>query len=287
MLSRKHNLIYHPNTRIFYLSLRVTEKNPKFYIMKKCTYIAVLLFLGLFCITSCENEPLEGEFFSTPDGSNPQDFCDDAPAAIAAAQLAFLTASEEELEELCNSLTASINATISVCGDPGGVLQEIIDDLEDCTMDTGGDDDPVDDNLVGRTYLLTAFQIESEIDLNNDGNFTNDFIVETGCYQNETIFFDDETSLTVFSTSFLELFVDVDINGNVTQEATCVMEEETSMSSYVVDGNVITIDGIEGIISNTQIIFTVPDGYFGELISDDGTGSFEILEDVTFTYTLQ
>lgn len=256
--------------------------------MKKITYFFALLFTGVFLLSSCDDEQLTGEFFSTPDGSDPEEFCDDAPFTIAAAQAALFNAPLSQQAALCDALRATIVSTISLCDDPGGSFQALLDQLgDDCMIDTdgGGGDDPMD-SLVGETYILTAFEVETAIDLNGDGMASNELISEAGCYENETIFFDSETMLTATSTSFLELFVEID-GDTVTQMIDCIEEEEITNSSYVVDGNIITIDGIEGVISGIQIIFTVPDGFFGEVISDDGMGTVEILEDITFTYTLQ
>lgn len=257
--------------------------------MKKYTYFFCLITAGLMLLSSCENELLEGEFFSTPDGSDPEEFCAEAPFAIANAQAALANGTTEQQADLCAALLATINTTIEVCGDDTGVYQALLDSLgSNCMIDPddGGDDDDPMDSLVGETYLLTAFEVETAIDLDGDGVPSTELIGETGCYLNETIFFDTETELTATSTSFLELFVEVD-GDVVTQMIDCIEEEEITNSSYVLDGTTITIDGIVGVVSSTQIIFTVPDGFFGEIVSDDGMGTVELLEDITFTYTLQ
>lgn len=41
--------------------------------MKKIPYLFILLLCLFVTTTSCEDEPLEGEFFSTGDGSDPED----------------------------------------------------------------------------------------------------------------------------------------------------------------------------------------------------------------------
>jgi len=115
--------------------------------MKKTTYFFALLLAGLSFFSSCENEPLEGEFFSTPDGSDPQEFCDDAPLAISNAQIALANATPEQQAELCNALIETINSTIEVCGDETGLFQALLDELgTDCMIDSGGGDNGDDDN---------------------------------------------------------------------------------------------------------------------------------------------
>ncbi len=39
--------------------------------MKKIPYLLILVLCSFVCLTSCEDEPLEGVFFSTGDGSDP------------------------------------------------------------------------------------------------------------------------------------------------------------------------------------------------------------------------
>ena len=258
--------------------------------MKKITYYIILVFVGLMALNSCEDEQLEGEFFSTPDGSDPEEFCEDIAFNIASAQAALINAPAGQEMALCDALQATIINAIVVCGDDTGLFQALLDDLgDDCMVDPGdgGDDDgDAPGSLAGRTYILTAFEVETAVDLDGDGDASNDLIIETGCYQNETLFFDSETELTATSNSFLNLSVVID-GDVVTQMVECIIEQEITNSNYVLNGNTITIDGINGVVSSTQIVFTVPDGFFGEIVSDDGMGSVEILEDITFTYTLQ
>ena len=263
--------------------------------MKKTTYFFALLLAALCLVSSCENEELEGEFFSTPDGSDPEDFCTDAPLAISNAQIALSNAAPAQQAALCDDLIETLNTTIDLCGDETGLFQALLDQLgTDCMVNTDDDTDDTDDsdggdemNLVGSTYLLTAFNLETPIDLNGDGSASTELISEGACYENETLFFDDETSLTVNSTSFLIISTEEQTDGSFTQTSECVFEDDVTVSNYIVDGSIITIDGIEGVITGTQIIFTVPEGFNGEVVGDEGMSSIEFLEDITFTYTLQ
>ena len=96
--------------------------------------ILVILF-SLFTFSSCNDEQLEGEFFSTPDGSDPEEFCENALATIAEAQFALLDATEANAGELCQALRGSIEGVIAVCGDPGGSFQALLDELgDDCGL---------------------------------------------------------------------------------------------------------------------------------------------------------
>lgn len=121
--------------------------------MKKITYFFALILVGMSLLTSCENELLEGEFFSTPDGSDPAEFCENAPADIAIAQAALFNAPAEQQAQLCDALQATITNAIVVCGDPTGIFQALLDDLgSDCMVqndDDDDDDDGSDDAIVG------------------------------------------------------------------------------------------------------------------------------------------
>ena len=118
-------------------------------------------------LTSCDHEPLEGEFFSTPDGSDPADFCADAPLAITAAQIALANVEPAQQAELCDALIAILNTTIDICGDETGLFQSILDDLgTDCMIDTDGGDDDNLDPIVGEWQFIRSvdfLSVDSEI----------------------------------------------------------------------------------------------------------------------------
>jgi len=108
-----------------------------------------------FIVFSCDTEPLEGEFSSTPDGTDPEEFCANAGLAIADAQLAFLDASETNAQALCENLRNTIESVITNCGDPGGMFQAFLDGI-------GNDCSNVPD--VGDTDNTGAGQFSANID---------------------------------------------------------------------------------------------------------------------------
>ncbi|WP_299765996.1 hypothetical protein [uncultured Dokdonia sp.] len=262
--------------------------------MKKISYyLPFILLVTALAFVSCDDEQLEGEFFSTPDGSDPEVFCQETgPLAIAEAQLALLGLDPSEAQAGCDAFIATINSFINTCGDEGGALQMLLDELgTDCNLVTGGDDDDDGVNIVGRTYLLTTFTTTSELDFNGDGIATTDLLAETGCFQNETIFFNDETNATAMSTSFLNIVVEEDSNGNLVQLSECIDQVENTETGYVRDGNTLNFDDfgeeIPGIISGNQIIFSFTDAFLGEFINDTGDGTVEVSEDLVIIYTAQ
>lgn len=265
--------------------------------MKKISYyLPFILLVTALAFVSCDDEQLEGEFFSTPDGSDPEVFCQETGLlAIAEAQLALVGLDPADAQAGCDALRGTISSFIQTCGDEGGALQMLLDELgADCNITTdGGDDDDDDDdsvNIVGRTYLLTSFTTTSALDLNEDGVATTDFLEETACFQNQTIFFNDEMNLTTMSTSFVNIIVDVDSDGNFTQVVECIEEEEITEATYTRDGNMLTVEDmgqITGTISGNQIVFTLPEGFIGELINETGDGTFELTEEIVFVYTAQ
>ena len=268
--------------------------------MKKTTYFFALLLAGITLLSSCENEQLEGEFFSTPDGSDPQEFCDDAPLAISNAQIALINAAPEQQAELCNALIETINTTIDVCGDETGLFQALLDELgTDCMIDAGGGDDDDDDgggddmndSLVGRTYLLTSITIESEFDFNGDGVATNELLSETECQTENTLFFNDEIIVTQVGTSVLDIFVEEDDMGNLEQIIQCTLVDLMVPGTYLRDGESLTVDFMgdigNGIVDGNQLIFTELDFFLGAFINETGDGVDELEEDTVFTYTLQ
>lgn len=109
--------------------------------MKKITYYFSLLLVGVFLFTSCENEQLTGEFFTTPDGQDivigdgdpDSETCQDAFTALATAEAAFAAATEENYTTVCSAYSQALLITIEACGDSSGDLQAMVNELGDCS----------------------------------------------------------------------------------------------------------------------------------------------------------
>lgn len=162
--------------------------------------------------------------------------------------------------------------------------------LAGLTFSCSNDDDGNNTVAVEGTWKLTAFNIESSIDLNGDGNASNNFLEETNCYQNETIEFESDNAVTVKSTSYLELEGEYDANTGAFEIITdCINEIENLTGTWAQAGGTVTltIDGEPVVFTQTGSVLTatVPAGY--EVPTDDNGTVAYIAEDVTIQYTKQ
>ncbi|MFD2824756.1 hypothetical protein ACFS5M_13825 [Lacinutrix iliipiscaria] len=110
--------------------------------MKNLKLVSVFfLSFFLFTITSCDNEPLEGEF-ATDDGSGGggASTCAEATTNVANATAAYSTVSptDSNFTEVCNEYLAALQDFLDLCGDTTGAIQATIDSL-DCSSDVPDD----------------------------------------------------------------------------------------------------------------------------------------------------
>jgi len=161
-----------------------------------------------------------------------------------------------------------------------------------CSSDDDSDQDGGDINLIG-TWLLTSFTTETAFDLDNDGDSSNDLLIETGCLQNETLVFAIDNTATAFSTTFLDIFVNIAIGDDGSEEfvqiVNCEEDNFVTQLTWSINGNTVTIsDGEEtfnAIIDGDELSFVLPEGSDLEVI--EGDAIVDLIEDVTLTYTLQ
>lgn len=94
--------------------------------MKKIflSFCLLLLVTGF----TCENEPLEGDFFTSQDAA-----CNEAIHQSEEARVNYFSATESTFNELCNAYKFALQNQIDVCGDDG-TLQQVIDDLGECNF---------------------------------------------------------------------------------------------------------------------------------------------------------
>jgi len=157
----------------------------------------------------------------------------------------------------------------------------------DDETDTVGD---ADDFELG-VYRLTSFEIESSFDFDGDGDSSNDLLIETDCLQNERLAFTANNLVASISSSFLDIFVEIDTDsGELVQIVECEEEEDSVVLAFEIDGDNITIiDGttvlIAGTIEGNQLIFEIQEGFIFESIE----GGVEVIltESAVLTYTLQ
>ena len=242
--------------------------------MKKL--LALLICAVVFIFTSCEDEPLEGDFVTG--GLT----CETAIANTAQAALNFLGVNDDNYTQLCIAYRNALEAQIQACGDEDGSLQAAVDGLGDCTNDT----EPT--NVEG-TWLLTAWLGEEPIDLNNDGTSSANFLDEMDCYNNETIVFNNDGTGVAMSTSFAEITFEIVVGTTDEYSYTidCIDEVENTNMTWTQSDNTISITDAFGTtdwtLNGNELSITIPEG-FGTSNED---GSVVITQDLTIVYTKQ
>ncbi len=244
--------------------------------MKKITYL-LSLFVLLTAFT-CEDEPLEGEFFEETNLS-----CEIAAQNTQNAAIAFLDVNDDNYTQLCTTYVNALVAEMEFCGDPDGSLQTQLDSLGNCDNGTQQDVE------IPGTWLMTAWIGEEAIDLNNDGTESINFLDEMDCYNNETIVFNADNTGVMMSTSFATFMFDILVGTtneyNYTIE--CELENENTNISWSQIGNEITIDDgttvTEGTLNGNQLSLFIPEGFVA--FSSDFTVT--TIQDLTFVYTKQ
>lgn len=245
--------------------------------MKRLTILlSVFILLSAF---TCENEPLEGEFGSDVDPAS----CNDAIENTVAAAFDFVGVDDSNYSQLCNVYKDALIARISACGDPDGSLQSAVDDLGNCVLDQ-----PTD--LVG-TWLLTAWNGEEAIDLNNDGTESINFLIEMDCYNNETIVFNVDNTGTVMSTSYalIDIFLEVGSTNSYDFSIDCIEEIENTDITWSQSGNIVSItddtnETTEWTLSGNTLSITFPEGFS---VTDPNDTTVTVIQDLTFVYTKQ
>ncbi len=155
-----------------------------------------------------------------------------------------------------------------------------------CSSDDDSGNESESQNPVG-SWILNSVTSATSFDLNGDGQGSNDLLIETGCLQNETLVFADDNTAIAFSTSFLDIFVEIDTSTNeATQVIDCIEEIFNTELTWTLDGNVVSInDGEETInaaINGDNLSFMLPGGLFLEVLEGDAV--VELNENVTFSY---
>nr|WP_321234281.1 hypothetical protein [uncultured Psychroserpens sp.] len=244
--------------------------------MKKI--LTVLLCSAIFVFTSCDDEPLEGDFVGGGETS-----CATAIANTAQAAINFSAVNVDTYTQLCIAYRNALEAQILACGDDDGSLQLAVNALGDCT-----DENQQATDIEG-TWLLTAWLGENPIDLNNDGVESANFLDEMDCYTNETIVFSNDGTVIVMSTSYAEFDVSIEVGTTNSYDyiVNCIDEIENNDATWTQSGNTVSITDADGTsewtLNGNQLSIVVPSGFFA--ISEDAT--ITVTEDLTFVYTKQ
>jgi len=244
--------------------------------MKKLgTLFSIFILLTAF---TCENEPLEGEFVD--EGA----LCENAIDNAVTAALNFVAANDDNFTQLCNAYKNALEAQINACGDDAnGSVQAAIDDLGDCAIDQP-------DDLVG-TWLLTAWNGEEQIDLNNDGTESINFLDEMDCYNNETIVFNADNTGFVMSTSYalFDIFIEVGTTDSFDFTIDCIAEVENTDITWSQTGNIVSItdstnETTDWTLAGNTLSITFPEGFS---VTDPDDTTVTVTQDLTFVYTKQ
>lgn len=90
--------------------------------------LVLCLYIALAVLVNCDNEPYEGDLIIE------DNFCELAMIATANAAEDFNSATNENSNLLCQVYRDALENQIAICGDNGGFLQVIINELGDCII---------------------------------------------------------------------------------------------------------------------------------------------------------
>jgi len=155
------------------------------------------------------------------------------------------------------------------------------------------DDEDVITDLAG-TWKMTSFSSENAYDLNGDGVANTDVIVESGCYQNETLDFNANGTGVATSRSFLDIETEIVIGttNEVTYTLECIDDIAIENFTWSQSGSslTLTVDTITVVatLSGNTISFVIPEGFSVQGFDSGGNSVLiEITENVTVVYTKQ
>lgn len=159
------------------------------------------------------------------------------------------------------------------------------DDWEDETYQPGGTSGGNDENveIVG-TWKLTSLEFDEPFDINGDGESNKDLLIETGCYQNELMVFNEDFTGLVISNDYatIEANLEVGNNNEVIYAFECEVEIDQSSLIWTQEEENVQItlenDTFEAALSGNQLVFVIEDGFYIG-------GTDEMLYNITFTYT--
>lgn len=139
------------------------------------------------------------------------------------------------------------------------------------------------------TWKLTSIQTETAFDLNNDGTATRDLMVETDCYQNETIEFNSGGTGKAISRSYadIELEIIVGTTNEYAYTVECVAEDDIDTFTYTQNGNKVSLDldgdTITATLDGNTLTYVIQSGFFVETVVDGDV--VYLIEDLKFVYT--
>ncbi len=231
------------------------------------------------------NGTLQAEIDALGDCTNvSQDPCEIAAMAVSIAETVFNQASNDNYSSLCSAYRTALQAKIEACGDADGSVQEIIDGLGNCA-----NNNPT--STVEGEWLLTGWFVEIPIDLNNDGQPSNDLLEEMDCYNNERLVFNADGTANAVATSYADISVELEVGttNSYDYSVECIDENETTAKTWTQEGNIVTIvdvefqEALDFTLEGSELSIVVESGFFATNLDS----SITVTEDLTFIYTKQ
>lgn len=108
-----------------------------------------------------------------------------------------------------------------------------------CSSDSSNMDDGGEKFTVVGTWKLTSYTFENSYDFNQDGKSSNDFMLETACFDDITMILNaDGTGETIASTQ-----LDFTFSGPNEYTMNCSSDAVTDAITWELEGDILTIQG--------------------------------------------
>lgn len=150
-------------------------------------------------------------------------------------------------------------------------------------------DDEVNKSAITGIWKLTAWNVITPLDLNNDGESSTNLLNEFGCLSGSELIFKDSGFATLFYSSEVAFNVEIE-NESLFFMLICGTSSNTvpRQITYVQQENSVILNdnGVELVLSLSEnsLSFLVTDGFVGR---DVNTQSIVVSEDVTYVFTKQ
>lgn len=144
------------------------------------------------------------------------------------------------------------------------VVEETSENAADCVPDNPP-------SILGKTYFRSGFEIDTAVDVNGDGIFSNDLMQEQLC-SDLSLGFGEDLRVSNPTHDAVSLYVDDDGNGNLSQRMVCSHADGTA-NTYMQVG-----ETIKFFYNGNELQFT------GTLSQDETTITFEFPNDLLFGF---
>ncbi|MDX1277715.1 lipocalin family protein [Oceanihabitans sediminis] len=98
--------------------------------MKNIKLIAIFVLTLFFTVTSCDNEPIEGDFGQN--GNDNEVSCAEATQNLSQISTIYGTTTPDDVNYtvICNDYAVALQNMIDSCGDATGAIQDLLDNLD-------------------------------------------------------------------------------------------------------------------------------------------------------------